>query len=337
MRRARAFAAAALFAPAVGAHPIASAPIARLELQRSREAARCPDEAALRAAVTRRLGRDPFDPRATQTVRVAFDADGSGLALSIDVTDHRQALVGRRLIRSRSRDCGELAESAAVAIVVAIDVLAESAARQPPAPIEPQPPASIATQPQPTDSLPAAPSTLVTPMPAVSRAAATDALAGALAIDAVVSIGDLPLVAFGAALRGGVRLRSLGVYLEGRATLPTTIDAPMGARIESTLFNGALLSCFHRAWFAACGVGAVGALLARGSNVERPREPTIAVLAAGARAAGQWRVSGGFTIDVGVEVLASIVRPVLVINSERAWDAPPLQGSVRIGVGVELR
>jgi hypothetical protein len=316
-------------------------PVARIELSRAPEAAGCPDEPALRRAVSRRLGRDPFSETSTRRARLSFSADGSGLALSIELVASDGTTLGQRTIRSPTRDCAELGESAAVALLVAIDVLEASAARDAQSAPDTAPssePASPSTTVAPVASTPPSAGTLARP---VARSAAvtptTDRLTGYIAINAVTSVGDLPLVAFGGALRFGVRWRSLGLYAEGRAMLPSAIDAPRGARVESSLYTGSALSCFHRGWFAACGVASFGALLARGSNVDRPREPTIAVISAGARAAGSWRIPGDFFIDTSVEVLGSLVRPTLTINAEPAWDAPPLQGSLRLGVGVELR
>lgn len=313
--------------------------VARIELFRAVEAAQCPDERALRAAVARRLGRDPFSADAAQRVRLAVGPDGAGLSLAIEMVGADGAVLGQRTIRSRTRDCVELAESAAVALVVAIDVLsltqppASPLASEPPRREAPPvtPPAERPSQPDP------APRTIRSSPTITPNTRETEALHGSLAINATSSLGDLPTIAFGGALRTGLRWRALGLVVEGRAMLPTMIDGPQGSRIESSLYTGSALACFHRQWFSACGVGAFGALLARGSNVDRPREPTIAVVAAGARAGGWWRVPGDFFIDASLEVLASLLRPALTINATTAWDAPPLQASVRIGLGVELR
>lgn len=320
------------------------APAARLELVRTADAAQCPDEVALRGAVARRLGRDPFSETSPRRARLTFSAEGAGLSLSIELVASDGTTLGHRVIRSRTRDCAELGESAAVALLVAMDVLEASAVREPTRAIShdrtptQEPPTNVAptrAQPRSTTALPAAERRVASPIE--PRAATADSLAGYLAINAVGSAGDLPLVAFGGALRFGVRWRSLGVFLEGRAVLPTVIDGPQGSRIESSLYTGSALPCFHRAWFSACGVASVGALLARGSNVDRPREPTIAVFALGARASGSWRIPGDFFIDASAELMGALLRPSLTINAERAWDAPPLQGSLRVGVGVELR
>jgi hypothetical protein len=268
--------------------------------------------------------------------------EGAGLSLSIELVASDGATLGHRVIRSRTRDCAELGESAAVALLVAMDVLEASAASEQPRAQSSERPLEPATNEPPTREQPRSTTALrvvepSAPRPIEPRAASADSLAGFLAINAVGSAGDLPLVAFGGALRFGVRWRSLGVFVEGRAVLPTVIDGPQGSRIESSLYTGSALPCFHRAWFSACGVASVGALLARGSNVDRPREPTIAVFALGARAAGSWRIPGDFFIDASAELLGAVLRPALTINAERAWDAPPLQASLRVGVGVELR
>ncbi|MFO0560063.1 MAG: hypothetical protein U0269_18760 [Polyangiales bacterium] len=323
-------------------------PVARLELFRASEAARCPDERALRGAVARRLGRDPFSDAAQQRARLAFGPDGAGLSLSIELVARDGSTLGQRTIRTRTRDCVELAESAAVALVVAIDVLEASAEREPvPTRVAPSRPESdTAASERPSaamsTSAPRTPTATTTATATTSTAlsatrAPVDSVTGFIAINAAASVGDLPTVAFGGALRFGVRWRALGVFVEGRAVLPTLIDGPQGSRIESSLYMGSAMPCFHRGWFAACGVASFGALLARGSNVDHPREPTIAVIAVGARAAGSWRVPGDFFIDASAEVLGSLLRPTLTINGERAWEAPPLQASLRVGVGVELR
>lgn len=321
-------------------------PVARLEVLRTAEAMQCPDGSTLRTAVARRLGRDPFSDESPSRVQLVFATEGAGLSLVIELSASDGATLGRRMIRSRSRDCHELAESAAVALVVAIDVLEANAERARAAqrtessarPLSPEP---VRVERPATTPVPPV---VVSSTPLRSTAALTsrgpepgESLAGVVALDAVTSLGDLPTVAGGAALRTGIRWRSLGVFVEGRAMFPTVIDGPQASRIESSLFSGSALGCFHRQWFASCGVVSVGVLLARGSNVDRPRESTLTVLAAGARAAGHWRVPGDFFIDASVEVLGALLRPVLTINTERAWDAPPLQAGLRLGVGVDLR
>jgi hypothetical protein len=84
-------------------------PTSSLTYERQRGAEQCPDEAELRDAVSARLGYVPFRDEAPQHVRTVIRGERGGLLATVDVFDAVGELVGQREIRSRTRDCEELA------------------------------------------------------------------------------------------------------------------------------------------------------------------------------------------------------------------------------------
>ena len=109
---------AVLVAIAAWTNRVQAAPggAARLEYARSERAAACPDRGALKAAVSKRLGYDPFLPAARQTIVVEIiDVDG-GLRAQMRLSDENGLIIGSRELREQAGHCDELVASLALAI-----------------------------------------------------------------------------------------------------------------------------------------------------------------------------------------------------------------------------
>src|SRR5262245_34038263 len=98
---------------------------AQLRYARGPGAERCPDDATLRAAVTARLGYDPFTAVAdgdVTIITVAIARAGRGLRAVIDL-EARGSPAGRRVLASPRPGCDDLAPTLELAISIAIDPL----------------------------------------------------------------------------------------------------------------------------------------------------------------------------------------------------------------------
>ena len=96
---------------------------ARLVYERDASAESCPDAAALRAAVSKRIGFDPFDEAATRVISCRVEKSRQTLRAHIDVEDGAGESKTAREIVSKQDDCQELAEAVALALSIAINPL----------------------------------------------------------------------------------------------------------------------------------------------------------------------------------------------------------------------
>ena len=81
----------------------------------------CPDEDAMKNAVTARLGYDPFDPEAEEIVTAQITRTQTGLRGQVDLRDQALVVKGARTLTSEQSDCAELASAMTLAISIAID------------------------------------------------------------------------------------------------------------------------------------------------------------------------------------------------------------------------
>lgn len=98
----------------------------------------CPREAALRDAVAKQLGRDPFSVGAPYQVSCTIAALGKGFGATITVAGS-PAL---KTISSPGASCAEIVEAAAVALTVAIDPIVTAEPSPPAAPFRSRAPAA---------------------------------------------------------------------------------------------------------------------------------------------------------------------------------------------------
>src|SRR4051794_6145771 len=108
----------AALAPSLAAARIASA---RLTVERGQGAELCPDPHALRDAVVRRLGVDPFTDDGVTDIHVTVSGDSTGLHARIAIAGDPNRLSAERLLSSARLDCRDLADSIELALSIAIN------------------------------------------------------------------------------------------------------------------------------------------------------------------------------------------------------------------------
>ena len=259
----------------------------RLEYARSERAASCPDRMALKAAVSKRLGYDPFFPAARQTIVVEIiDVDGE-LRAQMRLVDDDGMIVGSRELREQAGQCDELVASLALAISIALDpsaalgeepasVAKADRAEAAPAELPPEPEPELVAQEHPQQTNP--------PDGQLSKPSTLDRERVQLAARAAVfaDLGSAPALAFG--WRAGLDLhrRWFRLAAEFSQQLPASKALPEGGAARASVLAGTLAPCLASTTLAGCGLFEFGSLQTRGEfrsrNPFREFVPRLAIL-----------------------------------------------------------
>jgi pyruvate/2-oxoglutarate dehydrogenase complex dihydrolipoamide acyltransferase (E2) component len=152
-----------------------AAPSARLVYVRGPGAERCPSEAAVRAAVSARLGYDPFLDWAGETMFVEIQRGPRAFRVLVKLVGADNLQRGAREIAVRGDDCSAVIDAMGLSISLAIDAGAGSRRDVPASPPKPEQPPPAPAPPQPVPS--ATPAVIVPAAPRASAAAKPAALA----------------------------------------------------------------------------------------------------------------------------------------------------------------
>jgi hypothetical protein len=295
---------------------------ARLRYDVAPEVEGCPSEASVRNAVGARLGYDPFDASAAETIAAAIAPGKDALEARVEVRDADGKATGSRVIRSPGRDCAELSEAMTLAISIAIDPLSITRPAPEPPPPAPPPPAAC----PPCKAPPPCPAPEPEPeAPVVFRASA----------GALVAFGVAPgPVTGGFGAGAGIRWRALSVGLEGRADIPVTAETDLGV-VESHVLLATLVPCGHYDLFSACALLSAGAL--RGAMPDLGQRDTTFYAAAGVRAALEIPLYDALFGRVHADLQAPLTRTTLSLAGVEAWRTPPVHGAVGFAALGEFR
>jgi len=245
-----------------------ASPSAQLVYVRDATSVACPDETALRAAVKRRVGYDPFFPWAKTTMIVEVGGTGKEYVAHVRLVDQTGVSRGDRELRSGPKGCSGLVDAAALAISIALDMnaLAEPVPSPEPAPeATPAPADDPAPPPAPAPLAPApAPEADAVPRPPPV------ALQGLVGLDGVAAIGTSPAspsLLPGLDLWGAVRRGRGSLALDVRADWPSTTRQGE-ARAAVVLVASSLAPCLHLGPAFGCAVGSLGWIHVAGERVE---------------------------------------------------------------------
>lgn len=289
---------------------LAAAPDARLDYRVQSGVQGCPDERWVHAAVSARLGRDPFTDAAATHVEVDISSSTPPALEAQLVVTRESGRVGRRRLDSPSGDCMELASAVELAISLALDpdLRGEQPAPQPP----PKQEAPVVTAPPPVVAPPA-------PPPVSFHAHA--ALLG--------TAGAAPGFTGGVLLGGGLSFSRFRVSLEARAHLPTGVVVE-DRRVGTFLFLGSVVPCVELGLFQGCLVGSLGAL----QFEQAPLRATSLMAQAGARVALRFRPVASLVISPWVEGAAVLTRTTLSLEGAQLWVTWPV--AISAGLTFEL-
>lgn len=301
----------------------AAPPQVDLRYARGPGAQQCPDDAAVRAAVAKRLGYRPWQPGAQRTVEAHIQRQQEGLQATVVMVERSGQMLGSRTLHSPTGDCVELTARMTLAISIAIDprVMFRPVPLPPPPEQEPQ---SIAarTQPAPPRTIPQLRTLPHVPYPFRSF--------GHVLVHTVV--GAAPLPQPGLTVGGGLGWHGYSLVVEARADLPAYLVLPEGA-VSITRIHAAVLPC-AAAWVVeVCGVGALGAQLVAASRDLGVGTGVLPWAAVGGRAALRWGPTPWLKLVAAADPELNLIQLNLTDtrSGARLWRAWPVGVTFRLG------
>lgn len=314
-----------------------AAPTARLVYSRTAEASSCPDEAALRRAVSARVGYDVFFPWAPRTVVVAIVRRQRAFVATVSLVDEGGIDHGAHELHSDVA-CVDLLDTVALAVAIAIDP--QSLLAAPASSNEAPPP------PPPPDPLP------LTPMPAAlepgdgtgrrgdeeseRKAPTSERVRLEASLGAVVSLGMAPSPAVGTTLDVGFRWSRFSLAIEGAIDAPASEAVSAGGRASAWLAYGALVPCASLGVLFGCAVVRGGSLESSGEGVLDTKSASNAWWAIGGRVGALLPVTGPLRLRLRADLVGDLQPTTLRLDGATAWPAPVVAGSLGIDAVVRF-
>lgn len=315
----------------------------RLLYVREAGAESCPAEPDLRAAVTTRLGYDPFRAEAQRSVLARVAGSQGGLVGSIELMDEAGLSRGKRELRTDGATCDEMARAMALSMSIAVDPEhaargdavpepASSAALPLPAEAESAvaPPASLAPPPKPPEPKPQPdrarrPLSDRLPVPAPRGTRISLSLAG------LSAAGIAPGLAFGGALgvQGQRGAWALGLGARLLRAPSTLVDR--STRLEATLGAAELSGCLRGSVFEHCLLGLAGKTWLDPNGVSQPRSASGVFGALGVRSGFAAQVSRQFGVFAHLEGLAVLSPLRAQVDGADVWAAPSVAATLAVG------
>jgi hypothetical protein len=307
----------------------------RLDYERKEGAGSCPDAAAVATSVAERLGYEPFDSTAPDTVKVTVLKKDRGLQAKIEMFGSDGTSRAERVLSSRRSDCGDLAATMGLAIAIAIDPFRANA--PPPAhDARPPPPASEPTT-MPAPPVPlivvAAPPPPPRSAPPASEESPRTPVRARTAVGVVAGVGSAPVRNLGATVSVGGRRADLSIDIEGRADLPASVPLQVG-EVTTSLLVASLVPCVHWRIVAGCGLLTAGALRAAGHGLVDSRQVAGPYVALGARVALEIRMARKLYLVAHGDASAPLITTELRVGGEELWTTPPISVLFGLGLGV---
>lgn len=305
----------------------------KLDYAVSDDAEGCPDEAGLRAKVAARLGYDPFTTSATSATPAAAPERGKSIVVTrirkkgggfesrIEMRDAAGKLRGKRELEASS--CADLAASTAFALAVAIDPEEAHEVISPP-PVSPAAaPDAPQTVPAVTRVPPAEPPPISHPEP--SRPAPlewTPTLSMGLS---VAGLGPYATASPGGVVGIELQRAALGVGLEARASLPTSVPAGAGS-VRTNNMGVSPVICAHIGGAAFCAKVFLGAFQGAAEGVVAAEKQTTFFSTVGVHASYTFRPfrASGFGIGLHAGPDMILTRTRLDFRGKEVWSTAPV-------------
>jgi len=329
-----------LFSPHASAGP---GDASRLEYARDERAQQCPDRAALREAVSKRLGYDPFFPAARQAVVVEITSVDDGLHAELRLLDENGIIRGSRQLHERPGHCDELVASLALAISIALDpaaglALTESTGE--PAPTTEDGAANVEAdtadaRETPTQAEPPRPPRGKARAPNTTTGAAPAASFVSLRAQGFVALGNAPSPAVGFRVAAGFRGKWLALSGEFADQLPSSRAVAGGGRARASLLSGTLVPCVVHGWASGCVLASFGSLTTEGEQIPAPFRQSTAQVSVGARLGYTPALTRHARLMLDLDVLKPLLPVTLRLREQDVWRAPLL--SYAAGLGLEVQ
>lgn len=312
-------------------------PSSRLVYVRGPGAESCPDQAAVREAVKKRLGYDPFFPSSDKTIIARVSRDAATLHGDVELVDEHGSQVGRREFSAPLAECEQLVRAMALSISIAIDPKsAETYSQGPEAVADVEPAENQPHSAPPTAPAPAPPAVALVTGPSAPEAKPTPARMPWLwsgGLGPTLQFGSVPQAAFGAAAFAELRRSVWSLALEAQFDWPVTTQEK-GVELRSSSFALKLAPCGHWQSMFACQLTALRWLNATGSaSGSGGSKPSLAL---GARLGAELPLGGSFSAIAYGDLLLTAV-PVSLNNGDQVlWETPLLSGGLGIAAVVHF-
>ncbi len=310
----------------LGTRVAVASPSARLAYARGAGSEICPDEAALRAAIAKRVGYDPFFPWATQTVIVQIENRGRGFVARVQVLDANGVVHGERTLPPQA-ECTEAVAAAALSVSLALSEsspTAEAGAAAAPeaqsgADETPEPP--VVVQAAALERGPAAAAEPDTARRAVARG---QRLLGIVWLGAGASVGASPALGFALAFGAGLRFKPFEFGIEARYDAPSSASITPRAELTTETFSVGVVPCAMYRWAFGCLGFAMGRLGTETRGITSPRNDAALVGFGSARAGVQLAVTIRLAMRLHLEGRILLNPPEVAIAGERVYRASPV-------------
>jgi hypothetical protein len=321
----------------------AAFPTSRLVYARGPGAEQCPDQDAVRRAVTSRLGYDPFFPGSDKTIVARILRDSDRLKGEVELVDEHGVELGLREFSAESDKCADLIGAMALSISIAIDPKsAETYAKGPPdeAPASEDAPEPEPANPGPMDAPPAAPKPSAPPAaaPHLNLVAAPRATPSAVAWSAGVGLagafGSAPKPTLGALAFGAGRMGAWSLAFEVRADLPVT-DEQKGATFRTTGYALSALPCFHVGFAFACELTQVGVIQATGTEPASHSGSSL-LFSLGGRVGSELALTPALALVAWADLFANPWPVRLVAQGSGVWLTPTLAGDIGLATALHF-
>jgi hypothetical protein len=317
-------------APLGSAARAAPPTLVALEYEVAPEAAGCPGADEFRASVGRQLGYDPFRPSADRRVAVQIARKEPGFDGRIRWSDAEGRWVGERRWSSRRQECDEIAASLAFSVAVQVQLLATLAPATPAPAAAPAAPPPAPAAPAPADGVAARPTPPPAPPPRGPRLQLSLGLGPSLA----VGLGPQPTALGRLFVAGRLAWASLEIAVD--AALPTTRHEVDGSGFSLDRYAATAAACGHARALAACLLGTLGVLQARGFGVDAPSAPAGLFSQAGARIAATRDFGDRYFGAARVDALVMLGARNVTLNETVAWTTPRVGALLGLDFGARF-
>jgi hypothetical protein len=332
-----------------------AAPKSEFRYLRDEGAASCPSESELRAAVSARLGYDPFEKGAARTIRASIETLAEGFRARVELEGGHEGPAKREIVTQGG--CLELVSAIALSISLAIDAERANAAAEASAlaasapttaPPAPAPSAAASTPPPPPAAPKPAPSERASltvaeepppeqPAPARRPRGPHVPLPLDFALGAHLDLffGSAPSSAIGGSLFVQGRHGWLSLELGLRLDAPAGREFADGARVQTGVAGFQLAPCAHVHVVKGCVLGLLGEIWATSEGLAVNRSDLAFYSAAGLRLGLEWPRNAAWALSLHGDGMA-LLKPIQVtIDSQPVWNAPSFYGS--FGAGALVR
>jgi hypothetical protein len=276
---------------------------AQLTYTRGKGAGSCPDVEALRDAVVKEMGYDPFRPDAPQKLDVTIERRAGELSVAMSLRAEDGGILWEtNSMRSRG-DCGSLVKAVGLSIAIHLDPI-ESA----PCPVCPAPPAPAVPPPAPRP-------VVSPPVEEVPPSKPADAAGDAAPHRPQVFVGAGALLALQApfaispagTLFVGVRWPHVSIAVEGKGSLSNTVGIVSPRVNISSATAGAALSA-HVGMLFGCGAVGAGAIVVNERSGIAPFQPLkpFAAVNAALRAGVEVPIAGHLALRGYAEIVGAL-------------------------------